>query len=258
MTTFQGGGTGGGNTYGGFDIVISKFDPTGTNLLFATYLGGSDNEEPQSIIIDNQENLVVMGRTYSTNFPVTAGAFQTVQGGGADIIVSKFDSTGTKLLASTYVGGSGDDGTNISALEDSLGSLKHNYADDGRGDVVVDINNNVYIASCTSSPNFPVTPGAFQSNNKGLQDGCAFELSSNLASMVWGTYLGGGDEDAAYNIALNSKNEVYVAGGTASNNFPATAGTLHTTYGGNIDGFLCASFCYGQNVAIYLPGYFWL
>ena len=243
MMTFQGGGTGGGNLWPppdntGFDIVISKFNPTGTGLLFSTYLGGSDNEEPQSLVVDNQDNLVVLGRTYSTNFPTTPGAFQAANGGGADLIVSKFDSSGTQLMASTYVGGSGDDGVNISALEDSLGSLKHNYADDGRGDVVVDINNNVYVASCTSSPNFPTTAGAFQAGPQGKQDGCAFKMNANLTAMVWSTYLGGAANDAAYNIALNSADEAYVAGGTESGNFPATAGTLNPFYMGNIDGFL--------------------
>jgi gliding motility-associated-like protein len=241
--TFQGGGTGGGNVWPapdntGFDIVISKFNPIGTKLLFSTYLGGTDNEEPQSLVVDNANNLLVLGRTYSTDFPVTAGAFQTVQGGGADLIVSKFDSSGTKLLASTYVGGSGDDGVNISDIENYLGSLKYNYADDGRGDIVVDMNNNVYVASCTSSNNFPVTPGAFQAFSQGMQDGCAFKLSSNLSGMVWGTYLGGNADDAAYNIALNSAGEAYIAGGTASPNFPTTPGTLQPTYSGAIDGFL--------------------
>ena len=85
--TFQGGGTGGGNHWPGidstgFDIVVSKFNPTGSNLLYSTYLGGNDNEEPQSIIVDNQDNLVVMGRSYSTNFPTTAGAYSRTNSGG--------------------------------------------------------------------------------------------------------------------------------------------------------------------------------
>ncbi|HSY77730.1 MAG TPA: PKD domain-containing protein, partial [Bacteroidia bacterium] len=241
--TFQGGGTGGGNSYGGFDIVITKFNQGGTKQIFSTYLGGSDNEEPQSLIVDNQDNLLVLGRSYSKNFPTTPGVFsRLINGNGidtvhADIIVSKFDSAGT-LLASTYVGGSGDDGVNISAIETYLGSLKYNYADDGRGDIVVDNANNIYVASCTSSTDFPTTAGAFQRIAQGMQDGCAFKLNSNLSAMVWGTYLGGSSDDAAYNIALNSKGEVYIAGGTFSTNFPTTAGTLNPNYIGGIDGFV--------------------
>ncbi len=242
QATFQGGGTGGGNNWPspddlGFDIVISKFNPTGTTLLFATYLGGNDNEEPQSLVVDNTNNLLVLGRTYSTNFPTTPGAYSNVSGGGADLSITKFDSSGV-LLASTYVGGSGDDGVNISAIETFLGSLKYNYADDGRGDIVVDNNNNVYVASCTSSPNFPTTAGAFQASSKGMQDGCAFKMNSNLSALTWSTYLAGSSDDAAYNIALNSKNEAYIAGGTSSPDFPTTPGTIKPSYGGSIDGFV--------------------
>ena len=243
MMTFQGGGTGGGNAWPapdntGFDIVISKFNPTGTTMLFSTYLGGSDNEEPQSLVVDNNNNLLVLGRTYSTNFPTTGGAFSNTSGGGADLIISKLDSSGTTLLASTYVGGSGDDGVNISAIENFLGSLKYNYADDGRGDIVVDNNNNVYVASCTSSPNFPTTAGAFQSTAHGMQDGCAFKMNSALSSLTWSTYIGGSSDDAAYNIALNSADEAYVAGGTSSPDLPTTSGTVNSIYSGAIDGFV--------------------
>lgn len=242
--TFQGGGTGGGNNWPppdntGFDIVVSKFNPGGTALRFSTYLGGSDNEEPSSLIVDNNNNLVVLGRSYSTNFPTTSGAFSTTNHGGADLIISKFDSSGTALLASTYVGGSGDDGVNMSALENVLTDLKYNYADDDRSDVIVDNSNNVYVASCTNSPNFPTTPGAYRTSPYGMQDACMFKLNSTFTSLVWSTYLGGSDNDAAYNIALNSAGEVYVTGGTESNNFPVTAGVIDPTYGGNIDGFLC-------------------
>lgn len=241
--TFQGGGTGGGNVWPwpdnlGFDIVVSKFDPTGANLLFSTYLGGSDNEEPSSLVVDNNNDLVILGRTYSNNFPTTTGAYSKTLSGGADLIVSKFDSNGTQLLASTYIGGSADDGVNMSSLESVLKELKYNYADDDRGDVIVDNANNVYVASCTISNNFPTTAGAYKTTPNGLQDGVVFKMDPTLGTLVWSTYLGGSDNDAAYNLALNSKGEVYVTGGTESNNFPTTAGVIKTSYGGSIDGFL--------------------
>ncbi len=242
--TFQGGGTGGGNNWPppdntGFDIVVTKFNPTGTTLRFSTYLGGSDNEEPSSLVVDNNNDLVVLGRTYSTNFPTTPGAFSRTLSGGADIIVTKFDSNGTALVASTYIGGSGDDGVNVSSLEYVLGALKYNYADDDRGDVIVDATNNIYVASCTISNNFPTTAGAYRTTPYGNQDGVVFKFNSSLSSLVWSTYIGGTDTDAAYNIALNNAGEVYVAGGTSSRNFPTTGGVVKPNYGGNIDGFLC-------------------
>jgi gliding motility-associated-like protein len=239
QASYQGGGTGGGNWFGGFDIVVSKFDPNGATLKFSTYLGGSDNEWPSSLIVDNSNHLIVLGRSYSTNFPTTAGAFQAINKGGSDLIISKFDSNGTTLLASTYMGGTGDDGVNGSALESVLVDLKYNYADDDRGDVVVDNNNNIYVASCTNSADFPTTAGAYRTTPYGMQDGCVFEFNTSLTTLAWSTYIGGSNNDAAYNLALNSTGDVYVTGGTESNDFPVTAGVINPAYGGSIDGFLC-------------------
>jgi len=236
--TFNGGVTNATYTYAGFDIVASKFDATGSNLLFSTYLGGTDNEQPQSIIVDNNNNLVIYGRSYSADFPVTAGAYDVSINGGSDIIISKFNSTGTALIASTFVGGSNDDGVNYSANEATLGSLKYNYADDGRGDIILDNSNNVYIAACTISTNFPVTPGCLQNVNNGLQDGCVFKMDANLTTLNWSTYLGGNANDAAYSLGLDNNNTPYVTGGTESPDFPVSTGALHPAYMGNIDGFL--------------------
>jgi len=236
--TFNGGVTNQTYQYLGFDIVASKFDATGSSLLFSTYLGGSDNEQPASIIVDNGDNLIIYGRSYSTDFPVLAGSYDVSLNGGSDIIVTKFNATGTALLGSTFVGGSADDGVNYSGQENVLGSLKHNYADDGRGDVILDNANNIYIASCTQSTNFPVTAGCAQSSNKGMQDGCVFKLNATLSSLLWSSYLGGTANDAAYNLAIDRANSVYVTGGTESTDFPTSAGAMHGTYMGNIDGFL--------------------
>lgn len=244
QVNWAGGGTGGGNTNwpwpdnNGFDIVTSKFDPTGSTMLFSTYLGGTNNEEPNSIIVDNNNDLLILGRSYSTDFPVTTGAYDVTQNGGGDIIVTKFNSTATALLGSTYIGGNADDAVNYSSIESTLGSLKYNYADDGRGDIILDNNNNIYIASCTQSVNFPVTPGCVQSASGGMQDGCVFKFDPTLTNLIWSTYIGGSMNDAAYNLAIDNNSSVYVTGGTESSNFPLSPGAFHATYGGNIDGFI--------------------
>jgi gliding motility-associated-like protein len=234
QTTFSGPGT-----YPGGDISLSKFNSTGTTLLFSTYLGGDSTDTPQSITVDNNNCLIVLGRTYSPNFPVVPGCYDVTKNGlGTDIVVTKINTTGTALIGSTYIGGSGDDGVNISDIESFLGSLKRNYADDGRGAVHVDANNNIYVASCTSSTDFPVSTGCFQPNNAGLQDGCVFKFNASLNNLLYSSYLGGSANDAAYNLALDAVNGIYVTGGTLSSNFPITTGALNTTYGGNIDGFV--------------------
>ncbi|MDQ3111533.1 MAG: gliding motility-associated C-terminal domain-containing protein [Bacteroidota bacterium] len=237
QAVFGGGGTG-GNFYA-FDIALTKYDPTGSSLLFSTYLGGSDNEQPNSIVVDAANNLCVVGRTYSSNFPTTAGAYDVSFNGGADIIVTKFNPAGTALIGSTYMGGTGDDGVNIAADFFTCTSLKFNYGDDGRSDINADNAGNCYIASNTQSANFPVTAGAFQTGfGGGLQDGCVFKMNSTLTALVFSSFLGGNADDAVYSIALNSSNEIYVSGGTSSTNFPTTPGTIHTTYQGGIaDGF---------------------
>jgi gliding motility-associated-like protein len=238
QTVFGGGGTG-GNFYA-FDISLTKYNPNGTALLFSTYLGGSDNEQPQSIVVDNNDNLFVIGRTWSSDFPVTAGAYDASYNGGSDIIVTKFNPGGTALLGSTFIGGSGDDGVNITADFYTWNSLKYNYGDDGRSDIEVDPSGNCYVASSTQSSNFPVTAGAYQTTfGGGLQDAVVFKFNPSLSTLSFSTFLGGNANDAGYSIALNSSNEVYVSGGTSSTNFPTTPGVIHSTFQGGIaDGFV--------------------
>ncbi len=237
QTTFAGGGNG-GNPFP-FDISLTKYDPTGSSLLYSTYLGGTDNEQPNSIVVDVNNNLCVVGRTYSFDFPVTAGAYDVSWNGGADIFVTKFNPAGTALTGSTFIGGIGDDGVNINADLFTCTSLKFNYGDDGRSDINADNSGNCYIASNTQSFNFPTTAGAYQTTfGNGLQDGCVFKMNNTLTSLVFSTFLGGNGDDAVYSIGLTAANEVYVSGGTNSSNFPTTGSALNTNYmGGIADGF---------------------
>ncbi|CAN5880459.1 hypothetical protein BH11BAC7_BH11BAC7_14820 [soil metagenome] len=238
QTSYSGGGFG-GNPWP-YDVAIAKFNPTGSALLYATYIGGSDNEQPNSIIVDVNNNLCIIGRTYSSNFPVTASAYDGTFNGGADIFVTKLNPAGNALVGSTFVGGSGDDAVNIDADVYSCFSLKFNYGDDGRSDINADNSGNCYIVSSTQSTNFPTTAGAFQTTfGGGLQDGCVFKLDATLSTLLFSTYLGGNLNDAVYSIGLNAANEIYVSGGTESLNFPTTPGSLHPAYmGGVADGFV--------------------
>lgn len=224
------------------DVVITKFDPTGATAIFATYFGGADNEQPHSMIVDHAGNLVVAGRTFTddSSFPLTTNCYDHTYNGAGDIFVAKFNSSGSTLIGSTYVGGSGEDGVNVFLNEMTIGGLKHNYADDARSEVIVDANDNIYMTSCTRSSNFP-TALATQNTLGGGQDAVVIELNQNLTNLLWSTYLGGTLDDAGYVLSINKTNpgEIFVAGGTESSNFPVTPGTLHPTYqGGSADGFL--------------------
>ncbi|HEY1038082.1 MAG TPA: PKD domain-containing protein, partial [Bacteroidia bacterium] len=216
-----------------YDMTLTKFSPDGSNLLFSTYVGGGSVDNPQSIIVDSHNNLLVLGSSNSMNFPVTTNAIDTSHNGYFDIIVLKLKYDGTALLASTYIGGSDFDGKNV------ILNLRPNYADDLRGGILVDASDNIYIATSTKSINYPVTSGCAQPNRSGSQDGCVAKLSPDLSSFFYSTFLGGTVEDAAYNIALDDNNCLYVTGGTMSTDFPVTSGALITSNTpSDIDGFL--------------------
>lgn len=259
QTTFNGGRPDDAN--GPYDIAIMKLSPNGNTRLYATYLGGNGNEQPHSMICDAQGNLVVAGRTNSPAvrasgqipFPVTA----PVQGSceGYDIFVTKFNAAGTGILGSIRMGGSKDDGVNIKPKYADLGvpgqrdgayDTRRNYGDDARSEVILDGSNNVYLASCTQSSDFPVSATALQPSFGGggpiiQQDGIIAKFPSNLSSVTFATYFGGDGNDACFVLALSPTNgNLYVGGGTNSTNLPGNkAGTIYPTYqGGGTDGFV--------------------
>jgi len=231
------------------DVVITKYDSSGTFLQYSTYFGGANSTEiVSSLIVNAQDELCLYGVTGSNDFPMTAGAYDnsfnggtflnyapngTQYNSGTDLYVSKFNSTGTTLLASTYIGGSLNDGVN------SSGTLVYNYGDYYRGEIQVDNSGNIYVATCTFSNNFPVTAGAAQTSLGGGLDGVVFKFNDNLTTLIWSSYLGGTLDDACYALALDDSTNVYATGGTASTNFPMTPGSISTTYNGGLtDGFV--------------------
>lgn len=228
------------------DVAILKFNPDGTRLLYGTYLGGNQTETPHSMIVDNKGELVVFGSTSSVNFPITNGAFQSRLAGGSlvepiggfqyvngsDIFISKLSNDGTRLQASTFVGGNGNDG--VSSAIGAFGLI--NYSDEFRGEVVVDAQDNVYVATSTSSSNFPTVNGI--NNTTRGQDAVVFKLNPSLSTMLMGTYLGGIGNDAAYGIKWASSGAVYVTGVTRSANMPTRTGSFKNILSGAEDGFV--------------------
>jgi gliding motility-associated-like protein len=237
------------------DIAIIKYNTAATgpaSRLYATYLGGDRTEAPHSLVVNAAGELVVIGTTSSYNYPVTQGALSTsFKGGrtitdvnglsypnGGDIIISKLSANGTVLTASTFLGGTGTDGLVVSGTNRS--PLAHNYGDQFRGDVITDPAGNVYLASVTSSTDFPLAPGSIQPvNHGGSSDAVVCKLSPDLKTLLWSTYLGGTGTDAAYSIQLGAARDVYVSGGTTSSDFPATAGSYKPAHpDSDVDGFV--------------------
>ncbi len=183
---------------GGVDAFVAKLNPAGNGLIYCTYFGGSGDDRAFGITVDGSGNAYLTGWTYSTNFPVTSGSRQPVLGGGRDAFVAQLNPSGSALLYSTYLGGSGHDSGNA---------------------IAVDAAGNAYIAGDTYSTNLPVM-NALQGSNSGRQDAFVAKLNATGSSLVWSTYLGGYGDERAAALALDLAGNVYLTGGTTSTNFP--------------------------------------
>lgn len=253
----------------GTDIGISKFDTTGKFMIYSTYLGGGRDELPHSILANPNGELYVLGSTSSNNFPVTSGAFQKTFGGGtavsvsglgisyptgADIIVSLLSADGSNLLASTYLGGSENDGF-ISYINGVQNPCIYNYADEVRGEIEFDRNGDIVVASSTYSTDFPFIGGnSFQKSNNGNTDGIIIKMDPNL-DVQWATYIGGSGFDAAYSIQADINNNYLIAGGSNSTDLSFTQnGYQPDNAGGRIDGYIAKLTPDGFNVT---QGTYW-
>jgi len=204
----------------GSNVFVTKLNPTGSALVYSTYLGGSGGEGGSAIAVDAGGNAYVTGGTGSIDFPTTAGAFQaTLAGGSSNVFVTKLDPTGSALVYSTYLGGSGTSG-------------------DGASGIAVDGAGNAYVAGTASSNDFP-TQAAFQptlagGDRYGAANGFVTKLDPSGSSLVYSTYLGGTSTrafDAAAAIAVDAGGNAYVTGRTTSENFPTTPGAFQSTIG---------------------------
>ena len=233
--------------YYDYDIGLMKFNALGTARLWATYLGGSGDEQPHSMVCDPQGNLIVTGRTTSDAFGgVTLPKYGPC--GGFDLFVAKLSADGSTLMGALRIGGTGNDGVNnspkyVNAFGDGTQELRLNYGDDGRSEVILDGSNNIYLAACTRSTDFKTTPGCFQPTfGGGNQDGVLMKISPDVSTVLFSSFLGGDSTDAAFVLALNPlDNTIWTAGGTLSNNLKNTTGTASTltaTNNGGVDGFV--------------------
>ena len=195
---------------GPYDVFITKLNAGGSSLVYSTFLGGSGGASGYGITVDGAGEAYVTGETASTDFPTTAGAYQTTKAGSNDVFITKLNATGSSLVYSTYLGG---------------GTI-----DIGQG-IAVDSAGNAYVSGYTLSTDFPTTAGAFQTTGGGYN---AFVTKLNAAGsgLIYSTYLGGSNVDAAGGIALDSSGNAYVTGYTYSTNFPTTLGAFQTTFGG--------------------------
>jgi hypothetical protein len=198
------------------DAFVTKLNATGSALVYSTYLGGSGDDFGKAIAVDLAGNAYVTGGTSSTNFPVV-GPIQSAFGGGPhDAFVTKLNATGSVLVYSTYLGGSGDDG--------------------GMG-IALDSADNAYVTGNTSSPNFP-TASPIQAALGGPADAFVAKLNAAGSALIYSTYLGGSGDDGGVGIAADSLGNAYLIGITSSTNFPTASPIQPAFGGGNYDAFV--------------------
>lgn len=210
---------------GNLDVFITKMDNDLTTIYSSTFIGGSDVDRNPELALDENGNVYVAGKTFSSDFPTTAGAYdESFNGLDEDIFISKFSDDLTNLIASTYLGGTGDfAGVNIGDTPNSI---------------IIGGNGNVCVAGYTDSEDFPITPNAYDdSYNGGYLDVFIAKLNSDLTSLLASTFLGGDNDDNCV-MAIDTSGNIYVAGGTHSLNFPSTPGAYNENHSGNRDAFV--------------------
>jgi hypothetical protein len=191
-----------------YDAFVAKLNPAGSALVYSTFLGGFDLDDALGIAVDGAGNAYVAGETGSSNFPTTAGAIDRTTNGAFDAFVTKLNPAGSALVYSTLLGGT--------------------EVDYGQ-QTAVDAAGNAYVLGATRSPNFPTTAGAFDTTENGAFDAFVAKLNPAGSALVYSTFLGGLDMDSGAGLAIDTASNAYVAGGTASADFPTTPGAFDTT-----------------------------
>jgi hypothetical protein len=220
---------------GNKDTFVTKINPTGSALVFSTYLGGTSGDWGSGIAVDAGRNVYVTGWTDSTDFP-TANAIQPANSGNEDGFVTKINAAGSALIYSTYLGGSD--------LEWSRG-------------IAVDSAGDAYVTGTTFSTDFPTANAIQPSNHGGFNHEDAFvtKINATGSALVFSTYLGGTADDSGYGIAVDAAGNAYVTGVTQSTDFPL-ANAVQPAYGGNEDVFVTEINAAGSALAFstYLGG----
>jgi len=200
-----------------------KLNSTGAKLVFSTFLGGTSSDRARDVEVDSSGNTFITGYTSSSDFPTTSGAFDTSHNSYRDVFLTKLNSTGAKLIYSTYVGGGRDDEGN---------------------DVEIDSSGNAYVTGetyyyysggNTSTGNFPTTYGAYDRTHNGRDDIFAFKMDRNGTSLIYSTFIGGNDYDVGEGISIDSNGTAYIGGYSESWDFPTTWGAQDTSQNGNND-----------------------
>jgi pimeloyl-ACP methyl ester carboxylesterase len=202
---------------GGYDAFVAKVNPSGTGLVYAGFLGGSDRDVGEGIAVDADGNACVTGYTQSRDFPTVVGPDTSYNGGSYDAFVAKVNPSGTGLVYAGFLGGSDVD---------------------GGSSIAVDADGNAYVTGVTTSRNFPAVVGPDTSYNGGSYDAFVAKVNPSGTGLVYAGFLGGSDIDGGSDIAVDAAGNAYVTGETTSRNFPAVVGPDTSYNGGDYDAFV--------------------
>ncbi|MBI5376574.1 MAG: thrombospondin type 3 repeat-containing protein [Candidatus Schekmanbacteria bacterium] len=206
---------------GGVDIFVSKLNNNLTSLLCSTFIGGSSDDDGEAQLLDSSDNIFINGKTNSSDYPTTTGAFDITYSGGTDAFVSKLDNNLTSLLSSTLIGGNKDE---------------YSY------DIALGSSDNLYLAGETFSSgaySFPVTSGAYDTTfNGGPRDAFLCEFTDDLSTLLASTIFGGNSDEGVLSIVIDTSGNIYCFGTTGSSNFPTTLGAYDRTFNGAVDFFV--------------------
>ena len=198
-----------------YEGFICSFSSDLETLQASTFLGTEDGEQITSVVIDNDNNIIVLGRTESDIFPTTTGVYDETHNGNDDVFITKIDNDLTSIIASTYFGGAD----------------YFEYPEK----INIDNEGNFVIAGQTGSTDFPTTPNAYDDSfNFGYGDLFVSKFSSDLTDLLLSTYVGGNAQEGCEALCTDINGEIIISGYTGSNEFPVTPGAFNTTYASNV------------------------
>ncbi len=198
---------------GGEDVFLAQLDAAG-RLQAATFLGGKGDDRPSAVVVDPSGGAVVVGWTFSSDFPTTPNAFDRTANAGFDAFVARLAPAARGLLQATYLGGS-----------------FHDYATD----VELEADGSLVVVGLTRSGDFPTTPFVSQASMQGKQDGFVTKLAAGGGALSFSTFLGGSGTDTCDSVGIDSVGRVTVGGTTTSNDYPVTSGAYSTALSGPSD-----------------------